>query len=365
MADDEETVAATAAMIAALVGAAAAVEDAPGRTSILTQMGQFTTSLGGMLGRTASAVGRTLITSSGLSGPSGAGTTWRDMYAYRGSDLTSYVKSMAEILRPIPVSERVTQEGDVTWANVAVQQMSNRDAARRLQEHANYLDKMDYVGTDPQLAEKADRTITVMTAEGPKAITIRNPYRQAVADSRAASKDSAQSVALTDATNLEAIETLKIASVPGFDDSRHQIKLLEALWLCGSNASLQDTPACFPVRLLTELAEAMKYGNEKASHIAAMKVLSQSYVGKWKDAVERLTKKPEVTATEAAPTPLPEVAAITPAPSPASALAAAPPASGRRNVRVAAPNRLGRSRKEVPAAPHQIGAIRVTRNIRQ
>lgn len=357
--------------MAALVGATTAADDEGGTprggggTGILSRMGQFATSLGGVLGRTASAAGRTLMTSSGPSGPSGAGTAWRDMYAYRGTDLASYVKSMADIMRPIPTVAR-EEEGDVTWANAAIQQMSNRDAARRLQEHANYLDKLDFVSSNPQLAEKEDRTITVMTTEGPKAITIRNPYRPAVMESRAASKDPAQSVALTDATNVEAIRTLKVADVPGFSDSRHQIKLLEALWLCGSNASLQDTPACFPVRLLAELAEAMKYGNEKASHIAAMKVLSQSYVGKWKGAVERLTQKPKAAVpVDPVPVAAAPVAAAPAAPA-AAAPAPAPALPKRRNLRVAAPTRIGRSRRDAISVtvPNQIGAIRVTRNNR-
>jgi hypothetical protein len=149
--------------------------------------------------------------------------------------------------------------------------------------------------------------------------------------------------------NLDAITKLGIRKHFATIDKDSQIRLLEALWLAGTQMKMQMSPEGLPVRLMGELAEAIKVGSAEKQHTAALKVLGQTYVGALAKAVERMRP---------VPVPVPAKSIADPASSPAKSIAEpasvpAKPASGgggRRSIRVELPTSLGgrRSRVELP-----------------
>jgi hypothetical protein len=288
MADDEEAVAATAAVLTALIGAAAAAAEEEGGESGGSSMWGGVANFFGGLGRglTGALAGMpTGILRGGPTGPSGGMTNWGGVYEQKRWDLAGYVRNVAALVKPVEPSAAT---GETTWANVVVNTMANKEIGTRLREHAVLLNNMPGISApDAERGKQPDREITVLTVSGPERITIRNPYQEKVFQGRAAARGGEKGA--LEAANAGPLATLRVDLIPGFStDSRLKVKLLEALWLCGSNASLADSPACLPIRVLTEVAEAMKYGTAEKAHIAAMKVLGVSYVSRWKEAVERL-----------------------------------------------------------------------------
>jgi hypothetical protein len=308
---DEETIAATAAVLSTLIGAAAAAaEQEEGGGGGFDLRGALA-GAGRALAGTGSAVGSALLSAgSALRGAAGrlaeiaggpgpvwpgdlglqtSGLSTLGMYAYPGRDLREYVGSVTRTLRMAgaldPTGEPVPAE--ITWAN-AVLKDARGSSRKTLETHAKQLARWsaDISNGIAIYGQEEDRVITVIDASGkPERVKIRNPYREDVITSRAG--DS-----ITNETNLDAIAALGVGNVPGFDsvsDSRRQLQVLEALWLCGSNAALQDSPACFPLRLLGEFAETKKYGSVEKARAEAAQVLEVITPHFLKEVVRRIT----------------------------------------------------------------------------
>ena len=258
----------------------------------------------------------------------------------------------AGIAPSVPKKEPAPEIG---WAS-AVTSVARGSVKEALEAHAKQLSEwnFDSSGGKGQMGE-ADKIITVTDVSGkPHRVTIRNPYR---ADVQAERKGG---TVVPVGANADAIRMIGVDTVPGFATDtpggvgpRHQIKVLESLWLCGSNASLQDTPACFPLRLLGEFAETMKYGSEVAAHKAAEKILGAIAPKILQDAVEKMKA---VTTTGGA--------AAAPVPAPASAPTAAagggagsdPPKVKKKSVRIKPPQKIGATGVDIPL-PSGLGAL--------
>jgi hypothetical protein len=298
----------------------------------------------------------------------------QNMYSYsdRGG-LAEYVRIAAAAARAgiAPSVPKKAPEPEIGWAS-AVTSVARGSVKEALEAHAKQLSEWNFdpSGGNGQM-DAADQIITVSDVSGkPQRVTIRNPYRADVQAERKGGK------VVPVGANADAIRMIGVDTVPGFATDtpggvgpRHQIKVLESLWLCGSNASLQDTPACFPLRLLGEFAETMKYGSEVAAHKAAGKILGAITPKILQEAVEKMKS---VTTTGAAaavtgPAPAPAPAAATaatggtapaPAPAPADPVPAgdAKPKVKKKSVRIKPPQKIGATGVDIPL-PSGLGAL--------
>lgn len=353
---EEETIAATAALLAGLLGATAAAAAATEKKSApaflerlfgATETGPTTTpatgpSLGSRFMSAVSGAGSRMVAgmasipTGAIVGGSGPGLSMSALDVYTGSapTLSEYVEAAAKAatLGPFTGSATDRKEGDVEWANAIINSMGSRSAARTLQDHVNLFDKVPFVEPNEDLAKKDDLTMKIDTPGGEKSITVRNPYKAEVSESRIAAKGEGGS--LPAGANRDAIATLGVGHLgETFADSRRQVRLLEALWLCGNNRGI----GCFPEQVMLELVEAKKVGSEAAAHVAARRILQGSSLGMMKAAVEKYVAsvpKP-VAAAPVIATPtaaVPEASVVT---KPVAAPDVAKPTGGaRRTLRV-------------------------------
>ncbi len=368
--DDDDVIAATAGILAALTGAAAAVagEGSGGGGALGWLRGIFA-------GRGAATTAAAPVVDTGLR--AGIGDI-QNMYSYsdrRG--LAEYVRIAAAAARAgiAPSVPKKEPEPEIGWAS-AVTSVARGSVKEALEAHAKQLSEWNFdpSGGDGQM-DAADQIITVTDVSGkPQRVTIRNPYR---ADVQA---DRKGGTVVPVGANADAIRMIGVDTVPGFATDtpggvgpRHQIKVLESLWLCGSNASLQDTPACFPLRLLGEFAETMKYGSEVAAHKAAEKILGAIAPKILQDAVEKMKAVATTGAAAAVTGPAPASTAAAsdgaaPAPAPAASDGAAPapadpvpagdakPKVKKKSVRIKPPRKIGATGVDIPL-PSGLGAL--------
>jgi hypothetical protein len=350
--EEAETIAATAALLAGLMGAAAAAEEgaaAPGLFERLgglfggapapapatgTGVGSWVTGLfsgrgsapapapsGGTptgptiaVRRPAAPTGPTIgarvgsvlsgmaSTSTGhLPGATGAGLSAAsvlDAYTGGATTLAEYVDAAAKAatLGPFTWKAEPAKPRKATWADAVIMSAGSRSAAETLDSHVRMFDEVRFV--DPAGNEAmAELSPIQMKIELPggktDTITVRNPYNPGVWSNRIQAR---KGLGPLPAENIDVIRKLGVTQINGFNDSRRQLKLLESLWLCGNNRGI----GCFPELVMLELVEAMKVGSEAKAHAEARRILQNSSMGLLKSAVEKyLTANPKPAAVVA------------------------------------------------------------------
>jgi hypothetical protein len=224
----------------------------------------------------------------------------------------------------------------------------NQSAKDALRDHVNMFDSVVLVKKEEATVnEGGDIKMRIQTPGGKtEEITVLNPYRKDVFDSREAARDIGGE--LGDSVNRDAINALGVKQLEGFADTKRQVRLLESLWLCGNNRGV----GCFPELVMLELVEALKVGAEDNAKKEAAQILEGTPIGVLKTAVEKYLatmRKPEV-----APAPAPAAPAGPAAP---EGIQAAVVASQAAELAKAAAQAAGGGRPRSLRVRPAIGAI--------